>query len=196
MAGLDTITARILEEARQRAETVLGEARAEAEQLRARSRTQTEKECREKKERGDARVQELLERGRSAAELEKRRRILAYKQQLLHEVMEEAYSLLLRLEQEEYFRLVEKMAVKAAEPGEGVLYFSGKDLERMPRDYEKRLNAALGDGASVRISREARDIEGGFILAYGGIEENRTFRALFEADREAMQDLASRILFS
>ena len=76
MAGLDTITARILEEARQRAETVLGEARAEAEQLRARSRTQTEKECREKKERGDARVQELLERGRSAAELEKRRRIL------------------------------------------------------------------------------------------------------------------------
>ena len=66
----------------------------------------------------------------------------------------------------------------------------------MPQGYEAALNAALGEGKSVCISPESRPIANGFVLAYGGIEENCSLSALFAADRDAMQDLAGSILFS
>ena len=39
------------------------------------------------------------------------------------------------------------------------------------------------NGGSLKISKEGRNIENGFILAYGGIEENCTLRAMFDAKK-------------
>ena len=49
--------------------------------------------------------------------------------------------------------------------------------------------------ASLKISREAREIEGGFVLSYGGIEENCSFDALFASAGEQLQDVVQKILF-
>ena len=39
-------------------------------------------------------------------------------------------------------------------------------------------------------------MDGGFVLLYGGIEENCTVRALFDARREALQDQVHALLFA
>ena len=41
-----------------------------------------------------------------------------------------------------------------------------------------------------------RRIIDSFVLIYGGIEENCTFPALFDAKREQLQDLVHRLLFA
>lgn len=70
-------------------------------------------------------------------------------------------------------------------------------MERLPEGFEDRLNAALKDkGAVLRISGDTRDIDGGFVLTYGGIEENCSIDALFDAAHEVLQDKVQEILFS
>ena len=50
-------------------------------------------------------------------------------------------------------------------------------------------------GGSLAVSREAQAIDGGFVLVYGGMEENCSFSALFDANREDFLDAARAVLF-
>ena len=38
-------------------------------------------------------------------------------------------------------------------------------------------------------------MDGGFLLVYGGIEENCTIRAVFDSKREELSDHVNRLLF-
>ena len=51
--------------------------------------------------------------------------------------------------------MILKLAVKSAQPGEGELLLSKKDLERLPEGFEDRLNASLKDkgGSAAYIGR-------------------------------------------
>ena len=90
-----------------------------------------------------------------------------------------------------------KLAVKSAQDGKGELLFSSKDLARVPEGFEDRLNAALKDkDAALRISKDTRDIDAGFVLTYGGIEENCSIDAIFDSAHELLQDKVQEILFS
>ena len=60
---------------------------------------------------------------------------------------------------------------------------------------EKIEKAAKESGGTLKLMKEARQIEDGFILVYGGIEENCTFRALLDAKKDQLQDQVNRILF-
>ena len=104
------------------------------------------------------------------------------------------------LETGAYFDMILKLAVKSAQPGEGELLLSKKDLERLPEGFEDRLNAALlradKRGSAASLQGDTRDIDGGFVLTYGGIEENCSIDALFDAAHEVLQDKVQEILFS
>ena len=61
----------------------------------------------------------------------------------------------------------------------------------------ERLNAiAQEKGGALTLAPAGRVVGGGFILVYGGIEENCTFPALFEARKEELQDLVHKQLFA
>ena len=45
-------------------------------------------------------------------------------------------------------------------------------------------------------SNKASDIDGGFILIYGGIEENCSLAAMFHAQKEEMADKLNSLLFT
>ncbi|MEE0784775.1 MAG: hypothetical protein U0M10_02385, partial [Oscillospiraceae bacterium] len=71
------------------------------------------------------------------------------------------------------------------------------DLDRMPENFAARLNAiAQEKGGALTLAPAGRVVGGGFILVYGGIEENCTFPALFEARKEELQDLVHKQLFA
>ena len=46
------------------------------------------------------------------------------------------------------------------------------------------------------MSRETRDIPNGFVLVYGGVEENCTLKAMFEAKRDELADKVNHLIFS
>lgn len=146
----------------------------------------------------DAETQTLVERvgarARSGAMLERRRQILKAKQDVIGEMIDEARESLYTLKEEDYFSLLQAMILNYALPQDGELILSEKDAARMPRGFLKQVNASLQQG-SLTLSEEKRYLAGGFLLRYGGIEENCTFDALFESARERLQDEVHRMLF-
>lgn len=197
MAGLDKIISQIKEESRETAARTLAAARVEADQILAEARKDAENECADIERRSRQAVANILERGRSAAELKKRGSILSEKQDLIGNTISRAKAELKGMETDAYFEMIQKLAVKSAQAGKGELLFSEKDLARMPEGFEDKLNAVLSDkGAALHISNATRDIDGGFVLTYGGIEENCSIDALFDSAHETLQDKVQEILFS
>ena len=98
---------------------------------------------------------------------------------------------------EEYFELILKMLGKYALSQEGEIFFSANDLKRMPTGFEQDAQQkAQANGGSLKVSRKGMNIENGFVLVYGGIEENCTLRAMFDAKRDELADKVHRMLFS
>ena len=189
MAGLDKIISQIKEESQEAAARTLAGARDEADKVLAAARKEAESECADIEGRSRQSVANILERGQSAADLKKRGSILAEKQKLIGDTIEKAKA--------ELKGMILKLAVKSAQNGKGELLFSAKDLARVPEGFEDRLNAALKDkDAALHISKDTRDIDAGFVLTYGGIEENCSINAIFDSAHELLQDKVQEILFS
>lgn len=196
MSGLEKITSQILEEAKTSAAMKLETARKEADDILAKAKetcAAMEAEAAEKniilKENYEGRI-------KSSAEQQRRTALLRAKQDMIAEVIAEAYVMLKQEDTESYFRTMEKIlkTYVLAEPGE--IYFSAEDLARMPADFEKNIHAAAEEkGGSLVLSRGPKAIEDGFILVYGGIEENCTLKALLDAKKDELQDKVNEILF-
>ena len=66
----------------------------------------------------------------------------------------------------------------------------------MPADFEKKIEAAAQEnGGSLTLQKEPKEIPDGFILVYGGVEENCTLKALFDAKKDQLQDRVNEMLF-
>ena len=144
-------------------------------------------------------VRDSLERKRragAAADMQRKQAVLAAKQEMIREVLREAYEEILGLEAERYFGLMEKLLREYVLPEEGEICFNSRDLERMPEGFSGRIRTiAAGAGGSLTLSETPLDTDGGFLLVYGGIEENCTLKAVFSSRREELSDQVNRMLF-
>ncbi len=195
MSGLETITKTILDEAGAEARQVLEQARQEAGRTLAEARAATEGDCEKIVEAGRQKAEAVRARAAAAADMERRRALLAQKQQLLDQTVRVAREALSALPEAEYFALLMRLAKQNAEAGTGVMYLSKRDLGRLPEGFHQALNAALPEGAALDISSQARPIDGGFILQYGDIEQNCSLSAIFDVNREKVLDEAREALF-
>lgn len=196
MTGLEKIVAAIREEAQAEASAIVEQAKAEAARILAEEKTRSGALCAEIEASAARQAADIERASISAAGLARRRRLLEAKQEMLADTMLRALERLYALPEREYFNLLIKMAAGCAEPAEGELILCEKDLQRCPGDFAARLDQALPEGARLSLSRETRPIDGGFILKYGDIEHNCSFRAIFEDRREELTDKARDILFS
>lgn len=198
MTGLEKIIGQIKSESDAAAAETIAKARAEADQILAEAREQAEAECVKIAQASKAEVADCLSRAGSAADLRKRKTILAEKQRLIGEVIEKAKQSLGTLPDSEYFDVIVKMAERFALPQDGQILFSAKDLPRLPQGFEATLNAAIQakQGGNLVVSKETRNIDGGFVLVYGGVEENCSFTALFDSAHEFLQDKVQELLFT
>lgn len=132
----------------------------------------------------------------SSADSAMKRKVLTFKVEQIDLAVEKTLDRLHSLETGEYFALLERLIEKHMGKGEGVVSLSKRDLERLPSGFEEKIqSAAAAKGGSVKLSREAADIEDGFILAYGNISENCSFRAIIEAEKDGVRDTAAKALF-
>ena len=141
-------------------------------------------------------VANYQDRVKSSLDLQKRNKILQAKQDLIHEILDKAYEKLEHMETGEYFEIILKLVEKYALAQDGMICFGKADLERMPEGFrEKVKQAAAAKGGALSLSEEGRNIKNGFVLVYGGIEENCTLRAIFDAKKDEMADQIHRLLF-
>ncbi|MCI8566438.1 MAG: hypothetical protein HFI39_09020 [Lachnospiraceae bacterium] len=197
MTGLDKILHQIEEEAKSSADKIIEEANAQAQEILSEAAAS----CKELEEasaaKTEAAARDILSKSRSAAQMQRKQELLAAKQQIIGEIIDKAQASLYTLEDKAYFELIARMLEKFALAEKGEIRFSEKDRKRLPAGFDKVVaETAAKKGGELTVSSETCAIDGGFLLVYGGIEENCSFAAMFASERENLQDKVHTLLFA
>ena len=196
MAGLDKIIDQITSEAKKEAEGIIAEANEKAKEILAEAQSESAKVTAGIQKKSASDVENYKKRVQSSNDLYRRTETLKSKQAVIAKVIDDAYDKVCNMDKQSYFDMLEKMIGKFALAQEGEICFSQADLDAMPADFEGRIAAAAKkNGGALTLSKEGKNIDKGFVLVYGGIEENCTISALFDARREEMQDTVNALLY-
>ncbi|MCR4587102.1 MAG: V-type ATP synthase subunit E [Lachnospiraceae bacterium] len=194
MTGLDKIKEDIQAESLEAVARIQKEADEKQAKIREDAENALKAAVAKVEEDGEKAVQDRSARAKSAADLLRRKKLLAAKQDMIAETIVMAQESIKNLPADQYFDLLVKLAGKNALKQDGEVILSQKDLDRMPADFESRLSAA--SGAKLTVAKKTAPISGGFILNYNGIEENCSLEAIFAEKKEELQDKVRAILFA
>lgn len=197
MTGLDKMKSQILDEAKAAAEGKIAEAKAQAEETIRNAKEDAAKQTESILHKSKSDVSNYQERLESSIDLQKRTKILAAKQEVIAGVLEKARAKVEAMEAGEYFSMLLKMVEKYALAQDGEICLCAADLARLPEGFEAEVSRiAKEKGGSLKLSGEGKQIKNGFILVYGGVEENCTINAMFDAKKDELSDIVHRLVFS
>ena len=197
MTGLEKILNSIDDEATLLAEKTIAEAQLKAEEILAQAKLKAQKEAEAIAEAAELEVARIEKRAASQMELQSRELLLKAKCELIAQTIDKARDVLKALPDEDYFKVMERLFERHMQPKKGELIFSAADLKRLPSGFKSSITKlAESIGGEVEISEQTRDLDGGFVLSYGDIEENCSFEALFVSKHELLRDKVNEILFS
>lgn len=197
MTGLEKILKAIEEQAQANADAILAEANKKADEIISAANLEAEKKSAQIAEKSAIDVQSAISRAESAAALQEKKLLLQTKQQIISNIITKARDSLAVLPDSEYSEIIIQMVKRFAHNNTGKIVFPSTDKKRLPADFNDRLKLALVDkpAASLTISDEDANINGGFLLIYGDVEENCSFDALFSTAKESLQDKVNSLLF-
>lgn len=197
MTGLEKMVNQILQEANDSADAKIKEAQNSADAILAQAKAQAQDQVEDIKAKAAAEMAAEKEKMLSSAQQKRRTALLKAKQEIILAMLDKAYGTFCAQGDQQYFETIKKMLEAFVLPQSGEIFFSEKDLKRMPAGFEKEIaSIAKAKGGSLSLSEETRPIDAGFILAYGGIEENCSFKALFDSKKDELQDKVRNLLFS
>lgn len=194
MTGLEKIIEEIRTEAAMNAEKVISKAKSEADVVISDAQEKGKKQADIVLENAKKKSEDILSRGDSSANLEKQKSMLSAKQQVINEMLDNTLSYMENLEDKEYFSLILKLIENNSQPQKGKIAFSKKDISRLPDGFMKKVNSV--SKGELELSDSTANIKSGFVLIYGGIEENCSFDAMFRSKHEELTDEISALLFS
>ena len=196
MAGLDDILNLIEAQQKQAEDSIMKAAASKARSIKADGAEKAQKAYEEHLAKAKAQAEKDFENFCASADAAMKRKLLACKVELIDETIEKTINKLKSLPDKEYFELIIKLAERHIQADKGSIALGKKDLSRVPSDFESKLNeAAKQKGGSIKLAEQAADIDDGFILSYGLISENCSFRAIIESEKDEIRDTAARALF-
>lgn len=196
MTGLERIVDKIKDESAQRCENILKKADNDASALIAKARSDAGKKADEILTKAHEEADRIVAVAKSSGETVSKTKYLEVKNAVINDIISASYEKLLLLNDEDYFSLLFSLCVKYVETGECLMFLNSRDLKRLPKDFEDRINQTVYEKAAVQISKEPMDIENGFILDYGNFTVNCTLKSVFDDNKEKFRDLLSSRLFS
>ncbi len=194
--GLARILEQIEKDASEKAAGIEAAARGQAEQVIAEAQAEADAVIRKAEAKAAADSDSYAEQRRNSDEQQRKLALLKVRNDMIDGVLAAAKERLLGLDDEAYFGMILKLLGERAAAGDGVLHLNAKDLSRLPAGFAEAASEIAGKaGGTVTVSDEPAAVEGGFILAYGDIEENCSIEAIFASRREEFRDRAHGILF-
>lgn len=198
MIGTEKIKEKIIEDARARAAQIADQARRDAQDILESASKEANLKIAEIKKTADSEGLEVYRRMMAVAGLEGRKEILRTKQELIDTVFKKAMEGICRLPDDEYQKLLEKMAIEAFSAGSGEIMLSASDRNRIDGNFIGNINAKLkelGIEGSLILSGDTINTAGGFVIRLGDMEINSTFEILFDMLRTELQNDVVKILF-
>ena len=196
MSGLDEILNIIDEQRIQNEESIIGAANQKAAAIRSEGEQKAQKAYSEQLEKGQTDAKRDFVNACASVDSDMKRKVLDSKVKLIDSAIEATFERLAKLPEDEYFAMLKRLAEQKLRKGSGLISLSANDLKRLPADFETDIRSSAEKlGGTLEISKKPADISDGFILSYGLISENCSFRAIIESERDEVRDTAAAKLF-
>ena len=196
MSGLDEILNIIDEQRIQNEESIIGAANQKAAAIRSEGEQKAQKAYSEQLEKGQTDAKRDFVNACASVDSDMKRKVLDSKVKLIDSAIEATLERLAKLPEDEYFAMLKRLAEQKLRKGSGLISLSANDLKRLPADFETDIRSSAKKlGGTLEISKKPADISDGFILSYGLISENCSFRAIIESERDEVRDTAAAKLF-
>lgn len=196
LTGIEKIIEKIRQESLEKCNSIIAEAKQNGSEIVIEAKAKAAMDAETIIEKGKAEAARKEEAAKSAAQTVTKTRYLEVKNAIVNDIIAAAYEKIEQMEPAEYFALLLSLCEKNVESGEGVMYLSKRDLERVPEDFEESVNSLVYEKGAVRLSKKPREIENGFVLEYGDMEVNCTLRAIFDEKHDLLRDVLCKELFS
>ena len=190
MNSLNLILQKIEEDNALEISRIKNDGKKTAEKIVAYAEAQAKAEAEKIMANADKKTSMMLENAKSGCESLIKRAEISAKSQVVADCIKLAYDELKSFADDKYFDIITKLILKYYHLNEqGELCMNARDIDRMPRGFLKSINKELKkNGAELVISEKSVDIDSGFIIRYGGIEENCTFDSLIEDKTDEIKD--------
>ncbi len=196
MSGLDEILNIIDEQRIQNEESIIGVANQKAAAIRSEGEQKAQKAYSEQLEKGQTDAKRDFVNACASVDSDMKRKVLDSKVKLIDSAIEATLERLAKLPEDEYFAMLKRLAEQKLRKGSGLISLSANDLNRLPADFETDIRSSAEKlGGTLEISKKPANISDGFILSYGLISENCSFRAIIESERDEVRDTAAAKLF-
>ena len=192
MTGLQGILEKIQEESAQQAAEIISTAEHEAALIVERAQIAAENNLKYAEQEAEETAADVLRCAKSSVDSEARQSLLSQKQHLIDQAIKTAYKAILQMPDGEYFAMIQKMIDRFATGQDGEIVFSEKDRKRLPI----KLKMGISLKKNLSLSERTQKMSGGFLLIYGDIEENCSFRALFDTAQDEIKDKVNTLLFN
>lgn len=196
MTGLERITEKIYEQSKANCDEIIRKTNLEIKKMISEARDEGNRQAQEIISKAQKEADRKNNIAKSTAETITRNRYLEIRNAILNDIISAAYLEIEKFSDEDYFDMVFRLCEKNIQPGECTMYFNGFDLSRLPEGFEEKINSAVYETSAVLISKNAIDIENGFVLDYGDIQVNCTFKAVFDESMDRLKDMLSKELFN
>lgn len=191
MSSGDKILNRISLDCDERISKIGAETDEKCAQIMAQAKLDADKISAEIADRAQSKVKQMQAASKSRCDLETRNAFLKRRREEIDKTYSEILNKMKNLPDEDYFELIYTFA-KKLNGMSGVVLLNEKDMNRLPKDFLARLEEC---GVKAELSKAPCDIESGFILKCGDIEENMDFSAILSEKRDAIEDFINQELF-
>ena len=199
MNGIEKISKRLVEDAEAEIAALNAETKQRCDIIREEYEKKAQEEYQSRMAEGVKVAETRLQRLGSAAEMEAKKAILAFKQEMVAKAFADAAEKLANLPEEDYVKFLASQAAQAAAAGTEELIFNARDRAAVGPAVAKAANALLeqkGVKGALTVSGETREISGGVIVRQGNIEVNCAVETLVQLRRSELASQVAEILFS
>ena len=199
MNGIEKISNRLVADAEAEIAALNADTKERCDEIRAEYEEKARAEYQSRMSEGVKAAETRLQRLGSAAEMEAKKSILAFKQEMVAKAFDDAAKKLANLPREQYVQFLASQAAAAAATGAEELIFNERDKAAVGADVAAAANALLakkGLPGKLTVSADTRPISGGVIVRQGNIEVNCAVETLVQLRRSELASQVAEILFS
>ena len=199
MNGIEKIAARIQADAQAEIAALNAETDSTCAAIAAEYEAKAKAAYDERMKKGSAECETRVQRLGATADMEARKAILAFKQEMVTEAFDKAVQAIVGLPADKYVEFLASTAAAASDNGMEELVFNDSDRKAHGEAVAKRANAILkekGIQARLTVAAETADIPGGLLVRHGDIEVNCAADIMVRQCRDRLASQVAAILFA
>lgn len=189
MSGLEKITEHIINDAKGKAEEIINKAKSEADEIIRANDEKNTALINENKEKILSETTKITQMAASSDRQEERQALLDVKNSVIKEIIKSAEDKILNMSKQDYVECLKTILKNFISCEKGEILFSKTDKKLLDDDFISYCKE-VSDGNLV-VSEEIAQIERGFIIRYGKIEQNCSISSIIEEKYNELTDLVN-----